>query len=286
MKKLICILAFPISQMTFAESLVGGWYALTEQSDPFDTNKKRIVHISKQGFTVRCNDISFSAPSYGYESLSFKASIQYLVDGGEPRKRKGKYSTYLGGSDLLTDSRYFSFGLDEETVNSMKAGLEMKMAGTRGSGWTTKTLDLSGFTNAYNRMCGSNYAAKKLRPSTIASRTAAAVNSEMVSASDFAKSYEEGLSEIRFRGYRDEKNGAKLSFVYECSKVKNVVGNAAISLFGYSLRGDLTQTGCELDFDLSRGSKSLLQELRSLPSDSGMDHYINAQVPTEEVSIK
>lgn len=155
MRVIICVTLLLVSQLSLASisNLGGGWIALTEQSDPFDTTKKRILHISKQEFTVRCRDINFSAPSYGYESLSFGASIQYMVDGGEPIKRKGKYSTYLGGSDLMTDSRYYSFRLDSETVNAMKAGLEMKMAGRWNKDWTTKVLDLSGFKSVYERMC-------------------------------------------------------------------------------------------------------------------------------------
>lgn len=288
MRVLLCLTLLLGSSLSLASvsSLGGGWVALTEQSDPFDTSKKRILQISKQEFTVRCRDINFSAPSYGYESLSFGASIQYMVDGGEPIKREGKYSTYLGGSDLMTDSRYYSFRLDAETVNAMKAGLEMKMAGTRGSGWTTKALDLTGFTKAYNRMCGAKFASEQLRPKTAVSSVASAIQSEMVSASDFAKSYNDGLTEVRFRGYKSSKNGAKLVFVYDCAQKKNVVGNLTVSIFGHSTRGSMVQNLCDLEFDLSNADNALLKQLRALTSTSGMEHWVNAEIPLTELSLK
>ena len=94
-----------------------------------------------------------SAPSHGYESLSFGAEIQYVVDESESVKKRGKYSTYHKGSDLMTDDRYFSFPLSAADVDTLKNGINLKMAGKWGGGWKTESLDLTGFTNAYSAMC-------------------------------------------------------------------------------------------------------------------------------------
>ncbi len=131
-----------------------GWMAFTQQSEPFDRTKFKIIHISKGGFIFRCNELNMRATSYGFESLSFHASLKYVVDSERPVDKSGGYSTYLGGSDIVTDSRYYHFKLNDSDIDAFKNGGEVKVAGQySGTGWFTKSLNLMGFTKAYNEMC-------------------------------------------------------------------------------------------------------------------------------------
>ena len=137
------------------QNLGQGWRALVEQSDPFDTSKVKIVQITKGEFTFRCRELNMEGPSYGYESLSFRASLKYVVDGNSPVDKSGGYSTYLGGSDLVTDSRYYHFSLNDSDLTAFKKGNVVKVAGKYSTtGWFTKSLNLIGFTKAYTKMCG------------------------------------------------------------------------------------------------------------------------------------
>ncbi|BFN30979.1 hypothetical protein VHTUMSATKI_11740 [Vibrio harveyi] len=137
-----------------SKSLGQGWRALVKQSDPFDTSKVEIIQITKGSFTFRCRELNMAGPSYGYESLSFRASMKYAVDGKEPIDKAGGYSTYLGGSDLVTDSRYYYFSLSEADITAFEKGNSVKVAGKYSTtGWYTNSLNLMGFTKAYSKMC-------------------------------------------------------------------------------------------------------------------------------------
>lgn len=151
----ILILTIINEAAAYTERKLGqGWSALVEQSDPFDKEKLDIIQVMKSQFTFRCGELNMEVSSYGFESISFSADLQYMVDDQVPIEKTGMYSTYLGGSDMVTNSRYFSFDLSESDVNAMKVGSSVKVAGTYGSsGWETKTLNLMGFTSAYNSMC-------------------------------------------------------------------------------------------------------------------------------------
>ena len=315
MRLLLLFTSILLSHVTAASSLDGGWYALTEQSDPFDTTKQRIRQISKQDFTIRCGDISFSVPSYGFESLSFGAAIQFKLDDGEPTKRSGKYSTYLGGSDLVTDSRYYSFSLDTKTVEAMKEGSQMKAAGTRdGTGWITKVLDLNGFGPAYDKMCGAGYrldqisqaAASALSATqskddsslattdqnsemnltSVSSLIANAVSSEMVSATDFAAVYQEGLISIFFQTKDADTPSDVLVFDYSCDKVKNVVGIVRLTLFGNEMSLEGSVVGCEIRFPITNTDKKLLKRIKATRGRPDHDKPNLVQIPTTELSIK
>lgn len=131
-----------------------GWLGFTKQSDPFDSSKAKVFQITKSGFTFRCGELNMEVSSYGFESLSFGAELKYMIDERAPVDKRGTYSTYLGGSDMVTDSRYYSFKLSDADVERMKAGNSMKVAGKySNTGWKTKNLSLIGFTSAYNQMC-------------------------------------------------------------------------------------------------------------------------------------
>ena len=131
-----------------------GWIGFAKQSDPFDTSKIEVFQISKGGFTFRCGELNMEVRSYGFEGLSFSADIRYMIDDQEPVEKRGRFSTYLGGSDMIIDSRYYSFNLNSVDVDAMKAGNAMKVAGKYSStGWQTKDVSLMGFTSAYNQMC-------------------------------------------------------------------------------------------------------------------------------------
>lgn len=156
---LVSIVAFTMSQPGFAGSvkikrLDYGWTAVAKQADPFDDSKLDIYEITKGSFTFRCNELNMSDGASVFESFSFRANLKYRVDDQAPVDKKGKYSTGLGGSDLVADSRYYSFRLGGPDIKALKAGNIAKVAAQFGStGWTTKSLNLMGFTAAYNLMC-------------------------------------------------------------------------------------------------------------------------------------
>lgn len=133
--------------------LGSGWLGLATQSDPFDTSKYTIIQIKKDTFTFQCNECNFSPMSSGYDAFSFDAEIKYMVDDQSPVDKKGRYSTYLGGSDIVTDERYFSFRLTNKDIESFKKGNAVKVAGKWGDGWETGSVSLIGFTSAYDQMC-------------------------------------------------------------------------------------------------------------------------------------
>ena len=136
------------------QDIGNGWTAFTKQSDPFDSSKVKVIQVWKDSFIFRCNEINMKASSYGFESISFNATLKYIVDNNSPINKKGRYSTYLGGSDLVTDDRYYSFKLNKSDLDSLKNGNTIKVAGKfSSSGWFSKSLNLKGFTKAYNKMC-------------------------------------------------------------------------------------------------------------------------------------
>lgn len=139
---------------TMFQDLGNGWTAFTKQADPFDNSKVEVIHISKESFIFRCNELNMVAPSYGFEGLSFNASLKYIVDTNSAVDKSGGFATYLGGSDLVTDSRYYHFKLSESDLNAFKKGNAVKVAGNHSNtGWITKSLSLRGFTKAYDTMC-------------------------------------------------------------------------------------------------------------------------------------
>lgn len=156
---LMAILLLPIGMTKADDSLKSknlgnGWSGLTQQLDPFDKSRIEIVQISKGNFTFRCDELNMEVSSYGFESLSFDADLSYMINNQAPVEKVGKYSTYLGGSDLVTDSRYFSFNLSSTDIDALKAGTSIKVAGNYSiGGWQTKKLNLTGFASAYNKMC-------------------------------------------------------------------------------------------------------------------------------------
>ena len=114
---------------TEVERLGDGWMALATQSDPFDSSAVDIIQVSKGGFTFRCGQLNMEVASTGFDGMSFGAEIRYVIDGNQPKNKDGKFSTYLGGSDMVTDSRYFSFKLTQADIEAMKSWSEMKVAG-------------------------------------------------------------------------------------------------------------------------------------------------------------
>jgi hypothetical protein len=131
-----------------------GWIGLAKQSDPFDTSKEEIFQIIKGDFTFSCGELNMKVDSHGFDGLSFDAQLKYMADDQDPVDKIGKYSTYLGGSDLVTDSRYYSFNLSAAEVEVLKSVKSIKVAGKYYSmGWETKNLSMAGFSSAYSQMC-------------------------------------------------------------------------------------------------------------------------------------
>lgn len=137
-----------------AKQLGDEWRGLTKQSDPFDESKIEVVQIYKDDFTFRCGELNMVVRSYGFDGFSLDADLKYMIDDQVPVEKRGRFSTYLGGSKMITDNRYYSFKLEDKDVDAIKAGATMKVAGRFSTaGWETKSVSLVGFASAYNQMC-------------------------------------------------------------------------------------------------------------------------------------
>lgn len=145
------------SERPQVSQLGGGWTGLTRQSDPFDTSKVEIIQMFKDDFTFLCGELNMKTRGSGFDGFSFDAELKYVVDDQAPVDKGGKYSTYLGGSKMVTRDRYYSSKLSSEEVESIKSGKVLKVAGKFSTtGWETKSIELAGFSSAYERMCKSN----------------------------------------------------------------------------------------------------------------------------------
>lgn len=131
-----------------------GWKALTRQADPFDKSKIQIVQINKNQFTFRCNEINMDIGTGRFDGFSLSADIKYMIDDMGAVDKQGWFSSYLGGSDMITRSMYYYAYLSDTEIESLRNGRLLKMAGKFGStGWTTAELRLDGFSSAYDAMC-------------------------------------------------------------------------------------------------------------------------------------
>ena len=158
MKRILVALMI-ISPLSYADlefkDLGSGWRAMTQQLDPFDTSKVQIIQVRKGIFVLTCINLNWQAENDMYfDGYSFVADIKYIIDDNSPVGKGGRYSTYIGGSDMITDKRYFSFKINEADSTALKKGRTLKVAGNySSSGWQTKTLELEGFESVYNQMC-------------------------------------------------------------------------------------------------------------------------------------
>ena len=126
--------------ITFKD-LEGGWKAMAQQTDPFDTTKVSIVQIFKGDFVLQCGSLNMRAEKSSYDSFSFPAKLKYVVDDHQPVDKSGTFSTYMQGSDMVTNSRYYSYKLNKHDISAMKNGDLIKVAGSFGSsGWMTKEV--------------------------------------------------------------------------------------------------------------------------------------------------
>lgn len=151
-----------LMSMTFAQgqsnigvkNLGNGWKAITRQSDPFDKEKLQVIQIIKGDFIFRCSEINMNASSSGFDSIRLTAELKYIIDHQDAVDKTGSYSTYLGGSDLITQKRYYSTFLSNLEIESLKNSKRLKLAGQFSNiGWTTRELALNGFASAYEEMC-------------------------------------------------------------------------------------------------------------------------------------
>lgn len=133
-----------------------GWKAVGTQADPFDQTAINIVQIWKDDFVFDCATASFVSDwNASFDSFKFGAALQYQVDGKKVVKQGATYSTLYGGRTAISDTRYFSFRMDQQDVQNFKRGLKLTVAAKHHwMGWTNKDLDLMGFTAAYTEMCG------------------------------------------------------------------------------------------------------------------------------------
>ena len=137
------------------ESLGSGYTGFYQQADPFDTTKKEFYMFNKGDFWFSCNEISFiSDDDASFDSFSFKAVFAFQVDDKPSEELSGKYSTFLFGSDTVFDSRVYSTRMTQWFVSLLKEGKLIKAAGKAGNGgWTTRSLDLKGFSATYDKVC-------------------------------------------------------------------------------------------------------------------------------------
>lgn len=142
------------AELSFKD-LGNGWSTLTQNDDPFDKSKFKILQISKEGFTVTCETLIMEVNKSHFEGLSFYASLKYKIDNQTPVDKEGRYSTSPYGSDSTSDSRYYSFYIKEDDISAFKKGTNIHVAGQYSSfGWESKELSLSGFSDSYDQMCG------------------------------------------------------------------------------------------------------------------------------------
>ncbi len=91
---------------------------------------------------------------FRFDGFSFDAKLKYLVGDEVPVDKTGKYSTYLGGSKMVTQDRYYSFKPNSADIDAIKSAKLLKVAGQySNTGWETKSVDLVGFSAAYEAMC-------------------------------------------------------------------------------------------------------------------------------------
>tara|TARA_B100000767_G_C19620701_1_gene473906 strand:+ start:354 stop:863 length:510 start_codon:yes stop_codon:yes gene_type:complete len=161
----ISILFILISvQSVYAQAVIldGGWLATTEQTDPFDSSKIKMVSIQKRGINTRsnflfnCEKLSMEVRNKYTTASSFSLDgreIQYKIDGGEPVKKNGTTSSFAFGLSINYPSRYFSFELNDLDITSLKEGKTLMVAGEEYGSWEKRTFDLDGFKDLYNKMC-------------------------------------------------------------------------------------------------------------------------------------
>ena len=163
MRLILFLLIFFITHQSHASdpysfiSLNNGWTAFAIQDDPFDTKKKKILHMSKGNFTFDCKHLNVenSSDYISYNGFSYSADMKYKTDKYDPINKKGTYSTYLNGSNIVTDDRVFSFKLYQEDIQIFKVSNSLTVAARAlvNDGWSTYTVSLKGCTAAYDKMC-------------------------------------------------------------------------------------------------------------------------------------
>ena len=142
------------------ESIGNGFSARYVRDDPFDETKKRYTRMSKRDFYFNCEQISFKTANVSYGEYSFSAQIALKIDENKPFRSQGKYSTGLFGIKWVSDSRYFSVSLSENSqiIQELKSGNTLVASGKWGDdddgGWSSpKKMSLIGFTDAFEKLC-------------------------------------------------------------------------------------------------------------------------------------
>ncbi|MDC0651234.1 hypothetical protein OAP52_04145 [Hellea sp.] len=131
-----------------------GWRAYVKVIDPFDSTKVKIESIYKGDFIFDCRNINMRIGGGYYSSFSLPSKIKYIVDERPVVDKRGTYSSFHSGNDLMTDSSYYSFKLDFIDVMSFEDGRTLKLAGKWGEfGWENSTLNLTGFKSMFDKMC-------------------------------------------------------------------------------------------------------------------------------------
>ena len=132
------------------ESVGQGWEIETKQADPFDTTSREIVSIQKGNFYFDCESMVFATDDYLTSiEKDLDAQIQFKIDSNAISRKEGRW-----GYDWSSSRSFFMVPITAQEVLQMKRGATLLAAGNAFSrGWTTRELDLAGFTNAYTQMC-------------------------------------------------------------------------------------------------------------------------------------
>ena len=154
---LLSLIMIVFSSSAFADEFKryeNGWIAYVKVIDPFDSSKIKIEEIYKGDFIFDCRNINMQIGGEYYSSFSSPSKIKYIVDERPIVDKRGTYSSYHSGNDMMNDSSYYSFKLDFIDVMSFKDGRTLKFAGKYGkNGWKNKTLNLTGFKSMFDKMC-------------------------------------------------------------------------------------------------------------------------------------
>lgn len=151
---ILLLLSHTVSADYQFENLGNGFRAMTKLADPF-SDQREFINFTKDNFTFNCQTVSLLVnDDLYYDGFSFSAKIALKVDNHQAIIQTGKNSSYLGGSDLITSSDYYSTKLTKQLVQQLKAGNELTMAGKTSTGsWKRAKLNLRGFSKAYNKVC-------------------------------------------------------------------------------------------------------------------------------------
>jgi hypothetical protein len=125
---------------------------LVYSEDPFLGTRNYKYMVVSSYLSVRCNKIELEGRDGYFNKFSFPAKMRFRVD-GEDYDFSVKYNT-VG----ISDSRYYSLVKPSvpieynKLIDALKVGNKAVVGGKWYADWEHRTIDLSGFTKAYNML--------------------------------------------------------------------------------------------------------------------------------------